>query len=177
MIEPPVPHGIADIATQCGEFPWFFGLDPFLLSVAGEDLPKAPADDSQDRPAKWVDALDEPASKQVLLQLLLEDTPAEKARVLAEIRDSQVSAAWPTSEKGRSLEDLWRESNALREKEDAREARQAEAKAARQRASRLHALRKDPDKWLRETEELVAARRTVNYDTAAVILLDLREAR
>lgn len=176
MIEPPVPHGMAALRADCGDFLDFFGLDPFILDVSGKDLPEAPADDSRDRAAQWVDALNESAAKQLLLQLLLEDTPAEKARLLAEIRDSQVSTAWPTSVKGRSLEELWRESLQLREKEDAREARLAKAKAERERASRLNALRKDPDKWLRETEQLVEARSTANYETTADILKDLREA-
>jgi hypothetical protein len=66
MIEPLVPHGIAESATYGGEILAFFGLDPLLLVAAGKDVNVAPPDESQDRAARWVNALDEQPAKDML---------------------------------------------------------------------------------------------------------------
>ncbi|MEX0792763.1 MAG: hypothetical protein WD045_06475, partial [Pirellulaceae bacterium] len=82
-IEPPVPHGIAGIQAECGDLLWFYGLDPLLLVVVGMDVDDAPPEDSQDPVTTWVDTLDEPTTKELLLRLLKGDTSGEKARLLA----------------------------------------------------------------------------------------------
>ena len=183
MIEPPVPHGIAESATYGGEILTFFGLDPLLLVAAGKDVNAGPTDESQDHAARWVNALDEQPAKDVLLRFLIGDTTSEKARLLAEIRDSQTPAGWPTSDKHRTLDELLQKAAALRAVEDAKQTRKAQAKAKRdaakaerERDDRMKEMLKDTDKWLREAEQLVDARGTHNYKSAAEILHDLREA-
>lgn len=183
MIEPPVPHGIAESATYGGEILTFFGLDPLLLVAAGQNVNAAPMDESQDRAARWVNAQGEQPAKDMLLRFLIGDTAGEKARLLAEIRDSQTPDVWPTSDKQRTLDELLQKTAALRAEEDAKQARQDQAKAKREaakaereRAERMQEMLKDPDKWLRESERLVDARGTDNYKAAADILYDLREA-
>lgn len=183
MIEPPVPHGISDISASDGELLWFFGLDPLLLVAAGQDVNAAPVDESQERAARWVNALDEQPAKDLLLQFLIGDTASVKANSLAQIRDSQNSDGWPTSDKQRSLEELLQKTESLRAEEDAKETRKAQAKARqeaakaeRERASRMKEMVKDPNKWLLEAERLVDSRGTHNYKAAAEILNDLREA-
>ena len=89
IIEPPVPHGIAETATYGGGLLTFFGLDPLLLAAAGKDVNAAPMAESQDQAARWVNALDEQPAKDMLLRFLVGDTASEKARLLAAIRDSQ----------------------------------------------------------------------------------------
>ena len=71
----------------------------------------------------------------------------------------------------------------MRDEEDAKQARRDQAKAEREaakaereRADRMQEIRKDRDKWLRESERLAAAGGTHNYKAAAEILYDLREA-
>jgi len=115
--------------------------------------------------------------------MLVGDTAGEKARVLAEIRDTQTPAGWPTSDMQRSLEVLLQQTAALRAEEEAKQARKAHAnakraaaKAERERADRMKEMLKDPDEWLREAERSVDARGTHNYKAAADILHDLREA-
>jgi len=183
MIEPPVPHGIAESATYGGEILTFFGLDPLLLVAAGKNVNAAPMDQSQDHAARWVNALDERPAKDMLLRFLTGDTAGEKARLLAAIRDSQTPDGWPTSDKQRTFGELLQKTAALRVDEDAKQVRKAQAKAKREaaraereRADRMKEMLKNPDKWLRESERLVDAGGTDNYKAAAEILHDLREA-
>ncbi|QDU64757.1 hypothetical protein Pan216_56490 [Planctomycetes bacterium Pan216] len=182
-IEPPVPHGIAEIADDGGELLWFFGADPLLLVAAGEDVGPAPADDAQDRASRWVNALGEQPAKDLLLKLLTGDTASVKAGVLADIRDAQDSGGWPTSDKRRSLEQLLERAEELRAEQRAKEARKAQekakrkaAKAARQRAERMKEMVAEPQKWIREAKRLAKERGTDNYEAAANILADLRDA-
>jgi hypothetical protein len=183
MIEPPVPHGIAGISAHGGELLSFFGLDPLVLVAAGKGVESAPKDESRSHAACWVNALDEQRAKDLLLQLLTGDTSGVKASVLAEIRDSQTPAGWPTSDRRRSLEELLQTTESLRAEEEAKQARKADAKAKREaaqaerkRGDRMKEMLQDPDQWLREAERLVDARGTDNYKAAAEILADLREA-
>ena len=184
MIEPPVPHGISGMTTHGGELLSFFGLDPFLLLAAGQDVEAAPTDESKAQVlARWVRDLNSERSKDLLLQLLSGDTVSVKASLLAEARDSQTPANWPTTDRRRSLGDLLLQTEVLRSNENANQARKAKAKAEqeaakadRKRQERMKEMVQDPKKWLREAEQLVDARGTHNYKTAAEILYDLREA-
>jgi hypothetical protein len=183
MIEPPVPHGISESETFGGEMLTFFGLDPLLLLAAGKEVNPAPRDDTRDHAARWVDALDERSAKEALLQFLNGDPVGIKANLLARIRDSQTPGGWPTSDRQRTLDDLYKRTAALRVEEDAKQVRKAqarakreEAKAERERTARMKEMVKNPDKWLRESERLVNSGGTENYEAAAEILHDLREA-
>jgi hypothetical protein len=115
--------------------------------------------------------------------MLIDDPAAEKARLLAEIRNSQTSDGWPTSDKQRTFDHLLQMTAELRAAEDAKQARKAQAaakreaaKTERQRVDRMKEMLKAPDKWLREADRLVENGGTVNYKAAADILHDLREA-
>ncbi len=184
VIEPPVPHGISDMTTRGGELLSFFGLDPLLLLAAGRDLEATPTNESKDQVlARWVRKLKSEKAKDLLLQLLSGDTNSVKADLLSEARDSQAPVTWPTTDRQRSLGELLRQTEVLRSNENAKQARKAKAKAAREaakadreRKERMKEMVKDPKKWLRKAEQLVDARGTHNYKTAAEILQDLREA-
>lgn len=184
MIEPTVPHGIADMATHGGELLSFFGLDSLLLVAAGSGVAPAPSAEAEHRPvAQWLESLDIQQAKEVLHRLLMGDTAGEKACLLAAIRDSQTPDCWPTSNKQRTLAELLQKTAALRAEESAKQTRKARAKAKREAAKaereRVHRMKEmlqDPDRWLREAEGLVDARGTHNYTAAADILHDLREA-
>lgn len=182
-IEPPVPHGISDIAAHGAQLLSFFGLDPLALVAAGKGVNAAPTDESQDHASGWVNALDEQSAKDMLLRSLNGDTATVKANLLAAIRDSRTPDGWPTTDKRRSLDELLRETAALRAEEDAKQARKAQAKAKREaamaereRADRMKEMLKNPDEWLRESARLVKAGGKQNYKAAAQILHDLREA-
>lgn len=183
-IEPPVPYGISEAAVYGDIVLSFFGLDPLLLVSAGRDVPSAPNTQSeQEQVAKWMESLNLQRARELLLRILIDDAAAEKARLLAEIRDSQTSNSWPTSDRQRTFSQLLQQTAELRTAEDAKQARKAQAKAQREvakaerhRAERMQEMLKAPDKWLREADRLVDAGGTVNYKAAADILHDLREA-
>jgi hypothetical protein len=103
-----------------------------------------------------------------------------KASLLVEIRDLQAPDDWPTTDRQRTLAQLLEQSEVLRSDENAKQdqakAKREAAKEERQRADRMEAMVKDPNKWLRDAEQLVDARGTHNYKAAAEILYDLREA-
>jgi len=184
MIEPPVPHGISEVAADGKEVLPFFGLDPLLLVAAGSGVAPAPNADSENRPIiQWMESLDVRRAKAELHRILVGDPATEKARLLAEIRDTQKPGGWPTSDRQRSLDDLFQQTAALRAEKSQQKARQAQAtakreavKAERERVDRMQEMLKAPDKWLREAEQFVDARGTDNYKAAADILYDLREA-
>lgn len=183
-IEPPVPHGIAELEDQAGDLLEFFGLDPLMLIAAGNAVPPAPPVDLEtELVEQWLKSLDAARAHETLRGLLLGDTLGEKARLLAEIRDARKSAGWPTTDKQRTFADLLRETEELRAVEVEREKQETEArdkraaaKAERERADRMREMVKNPDKWLRESARLVAERGTANYEAASEILQDLREA-
>jgi hypothetical protein len=62
-----------------------------------------------------------------------------------------------------------------KEKREAAAKREA-AKKERQRQERMQEMMKDPQAWLRTASKLVDQRGTENYEAAADILVDLREA-
>ena len=184
LVEPPVPHGIAEATTYADEVLSFFGLDPLVLAAAGSGVPPAPNTNSEeDLIAQWVESLDKQRARELLHHMLIDDPAAEKARLLAEIRNSQTSDGWPTSDQQRTFHQLLQKTAELRTAEDAQQARKAQAaakreaaKTERQRVDRMKEMLKAPDKWLREADRLVENGGTVNYKAAADILHDLREA-
>lgn len=127
MIEPPVPHGIAESATYGGEILAFFGLDPLLLVAAGMDVDAAPTAESQDHVARWVNALDEQPVKDMLLRFLTGDMASVKRKILAEIRGLKTPDDWPTSDKRRSFDELLRKTSVLRTNDAAKQAQKAHA--------------------------------------------------
>jgi hypothetical protein len=184
VIEPPVPHGIDEMVTHVADLMSFYGLDPLLLISAGENVEAAPSRSSKDDClSQWLSSLSNKQAKELLRDLLSGDTPSVKAKVLAEIRNSQEIAAWPTTERSRSFAELLQRTDELRAKESAKKIRKAEAKekreakkAERERQKRMQEMEKAPKTWLKEAEQLVDARGTENYRAAAEILSDLREA-
>ena len=184
VCEPPVPHGIEEMAKLASEFMEFYDLDPLLLEVAGEDLPPPPSStSSESNLSQWLSGLDGKRAKELLREFLGSDTLGLKTKLLAEIRSSERSEAWPTTEKNRSFAELLSRAEELRSKENAKAARRAETKkkreaekAERERQQRMSEMQKAPKKWLKEAEQLVEIRGTDNYEAAADILADLREA-
>ena len=184
MVEPPVPHGISEIAAHGGELLSYFGLDPLLLAAAGKDVAAAPNNESTSQSlTQWVKMLTDQRAKDLLVELLRGDTARVKANLLVEIRNMQTSGDWPTTEKQRSFAELSEQLRVLRSTEDWKHARKAAAKAKREaakaereRAVRMKEMVKDPNKCMRDAEQLVDAGGTSNYKAAAEILGDLRDA-
>ncbi|EMI16603.1 hypothetical protein RMSM_06472 [Rhodopirellula maiorica SM1] len=184
IVEPAVPHGLAKMPSIAAELLLFFGLDPLILKAAASGVPGvAPESDQEDPIAVWSQSISEVRSRALLRRCLKEDPVAVKAELLAEIRDSGSVVDWPTTVRGRSLEVLLTAADELREQENKKEAKKAQAKAVREaakaekeRQARMEKMKSSPETWLAQAEKSAAARGTVNYKAAAEILADLREA-
>ena len=183
-IEPPVPHGMAELHGRSENLLTFFGLDTLMLKAAAEGVDCAPARLSQDKILEdWAWSLSVERSKSLLTRFLVEDSQVIKVETLAEIRDAQSPITWPTSEKRRTFRQLLERCEVLRTAENAIHKRKAEAeakreaaKAEKERQARMKEMVASPATWLTKAEKLADARGTDNYKAAAEILADLREA-
>ena len=183
MIEPPVPHGLDKMPASSTKLLPFFGLDSLTLKAAAEGVPKLePVSDEEDPIEDWSQSISEARARALLRRVLKEDPDSVKAELLAEIRDSRSVADWPTTVRGRSLDELLNAAENLREmantlqkkKDQAKAAREA-AKAEKVREARMEKMKASPETWLDKAERTAAAGGTVNYKAAAEILFDLRE--
>lgn len=182
--EPPTPHGLADMPDATGDLLLFYGHDPILLHAAAQDIDRAPDVETQDHSVRrWANSIRSDRARDLLFELLTGDAACLKAGLLAEVRDSQSTVHWPTSDKHRTFSELLKQADALRSKVNADKDRKAQAtakrdaaKAERERQSRMKKMVKDPQTWLHEAASLVDARGTDNYKAAAEILFDLRVA-
>ena len=183
-IEPPVPHGMAELPRPHENLLTFFGLDTLLLKAAGEGVENASASVSQDKISEdWVASLNAQQAKSLLTRFLVEDSQSVKADTINEIRAAQSPIAWATTEKKRTFNQLLEicqalrsHENVIRQREAAAKAKRAAAKAEKERQARMKEMVASPAKWLKEAEKLADARGTDNYKAAADLLADLREA-
>ena len=184
MIEPPVPHGLDKMPARSARMLPFFGVDPLILKAAAQGIPDSkPVKDDQDPIQVWSDSLGDGRSRELLRRFLKEDPASVKAELLAEIRDAQSPADWPVAIRKRSLDDLFTATEALRESADEKAKRKAEsiakretAKAEKERQARMMKMKDSPKTWLAQAEKTAAAGGIHNYQAAAEILADLREA-
>jgi len=161
-----------------------FGLDPLILVAASEGAPTLSEQETHEHPyADWIEGLSDVGSKQLLRKFLIEDAAAVKAETIAAIRQADSSSGWPTVSLGRTFQELRDRTETLRAGHDAKEQKEREAAAKRkavekdrERRDRMKKMVKEPMRWLREAEKLVVARGTENYEAAAEMLVDLREA-
>lgn len=184
VIEPPVPGGLSECAGVLEPLLKFFGLDPLLLRAASEGAPDAPQRQTDDQLCRaWLKRLSDSESKRLLRRFLTEDANAIKAETIAAMRQRDGSPDWPTAALRRSLQMLLDRTEQLRADHDAKAqkereaaARREAAKQERERQRRMQEMVKEPETWLHKATELVEARGTDNYQAAAEILADLREA-
>ena len=195
-VEPPVPLGLLDFDLELECLFDFFNIDPLLVNAAA-NIPLArgkkhkktqtPAIGSPaERLKPWLKSLSVKQAKEHLQELLVGDTSAFKAEILAAVAKDRANANksdWPTVELKRTFQELMEQTDILREEfianEEKREAAKAKrdaAKAVKEREKRLAEMVKDPQKWLTESERLVEERGRSSYKLAAEILADLKEA-
>lgn len=184
IIEPPVPHGLADMPDGCYQLLPFFGLDPLLIEAAGDGTGTAPETSSvQQNIDHWIATTDNDKAKALLRDFLTKDAMGVKANLLAEIRDAQTFVTWPVTKTNRTLEQLFEHAKVLRLEENikhdrkvAAKTKRAAAKAEKLRQERMKEMLANPQHWLQEAEALARARGTANCKAAAEVLVDLREA-
>ncbi|MCY2976972.1 MAG: hypothetical protein NTW52_20145 [Planctomycetota bacterium] len=184
VIEPPVPHGLANLPDEAADLLAFFEADPLLVDAAAIGIPMFNAQGSQGDSVKaWLTTITDSRPHEIIQRLLSEDPVAVKAELLSEIRESRQAPSWPVEPPTRTVAQLLQMCESLRQKEDEKEKKQAAAKAKReadkaekQRQARMVEMQSAPESWLNKASMLVEERGTDNYREAASILADLRDA-
>lgn len=186
--EPPVPAGLDQLTDAQTALAEFYGLADALLAAAARNAPsmgtrtargnkgRANKDGSNangaDQYAAWLASQPVALKNEWLATLMADPHAAVRSQLLVEFRKSQAPTLWPTAKLGRTMAEL--ESTAVEIQQE--QSRRKSAAAAKSRAKRLEKLASDPQKALRETEELVTTRTTAGYNEAANLLADLRES-
>lgn len=194
-IEPPIPLGLEQIENDFAELFLFFDLDPLVVRAAAAenlatgtkaskalpDVAKLP--NLKDRIATWTKSLSATDARNVVSRFLSEDESSVKAELLAELPSTNDAVSWQTVEMNRNFKKLVEAADLLREKQNdkdekkaAAKVKRAEAKKKKEREKRMAKMIRNPQKWLEESESLVEARGTQNYEQAAEILAELQEA-
>jgi hypothetical protein len=184
LVEPPVPHGLADFPDSAKCILSLFDLDPLMIDAASEGIPDFDADEIKSTMERnWISSLATNQLTEIIRMLLSGDPVNLKNSLVSEMRSQLPAIAWPTSNLQRSAETLMDLVKTVREKVDQKNRIKAAAKAKRdsekaekERQSRMVAIKAAPDEWLKKTSKLVEERGTDNYRQAASILADLREA-
>nr|MCU0720276.1 hypothetical protein [Pirellula sp.] len=184
LIEPPVPHGLADFPDSAKCILSLFDLDPLMIDAASEGIPDFDIDEIKSTMERhWISSLATNQLTEIIRMLLSGDPVDLKNSLVSEMRSQLSTITWPTSNLQRSAENLMDLVKALREKVDKKNRIKAAAKvkrdakkAEKERQSRMEAIKASPNEWLKKTSKLVEERGTDNYRQAASILADLREA-
>jgi hypothetical protein len=171
--EPPVPAGLSDPSQSITAMLEFFDLSPFELAAAAEQSPPlAEIPDRNAAIAEWLESVDAATLRRWLLRCLTGEPAAIKAECLRKFRKSSPLPKWPTTKGTRSMTELMQRANQLAEVEkEKKEKRKQQA-----RRKRLADMAKSPDKYLGEVSRHVALRGRDEYEAAAQLLSDLREA-
>ncbi|MFN7291836.1 MAG: hypothetical protein ACK5YR_08520 [Pirellula sp.] len=184
LVEPPVPHGLADFPESAKCILSLFELDPLMIEAASEGIPDFNLDEIKSTMERnWISSLS-PNQLTEIIRLLLSGDPVDlRNSLLSEMRSQLPAIAWPTSNLQRSAETLMDLVKTVRDKvvqqkriKAAAKAKRDAEKAEKERQSRMVAIKAAPDEWLKKTSKLVEERGTENYREAASILADLREA-
>jgi hypothetical protein len=178
-LEPPVPAGLSDLSTSLKAIADFLKIDEDLLAVAAEA--SAPlAEPSADGLAEWVAALPT-AEKDALLTMLANGDGAQAQALL--LRRFRENTAVPAGRSGpprtaaqlRSAAEERAEARKRAEEQRRREeqARKAAAKAAAY-AKRLDDLAAEGEAAWKRVGDMIATKKTSEYDLAVALLRDLR---
>lgn len=171
--EGPVPAGLQQPSDAQRALMAFFGLSDSLVAAAARGgPPPAARADPRTQYASWLQAQPQAVKDGWLAQWMTDPRSGARREILAEFHKGHPAPGWPTVRRDRTVAQL---SAAAREVQ-AESDRKAAEKAARERARRLAGMAADPDRTLRQTEELVRRRGTDAYREIAALLADLREA-
>jgi hypothetical protein len=177
--EPPVPAGLGDLSASLRAIADFLEIDKDLMAVAAETSPplEEPANDGL---AEWITALPA-AEKDTLLRMAAGGEGAQvQALLLRRFRGSD------TGTMGRSgsvrtatgLRAAAESRAAEREKAQEQRRREEQARKAAARAAaharRLDELAAEGEAPWKQVDEMIATKKTSEYDRAVALLRDLR---
>jgi hypothetical protein len=177
--EPPVPAGLGELSAPLEAIAEFLEIHEDLLAVAAEASPQA-GESLPGALAAWVLTL--PATEKDTLLTMLASGQGTQAQALLLRRFRDTTATADHSASARRAAELLEAADARMlerkraEEERCREQqrRQAAAKAAAH-AKRLDDLAAEGDAPWKRVDEMIAAKKTSEYDLAVFLLRDLRE--
>ena len=178
-LEPPVPAGLNDLSTSLKAIADFLEIDEDLLAVAA--AASAPLEEpAADGMAEWVAVL--PVAEKDTLLTMLASGDGAQARALL-LRRFRENAAVPAVRSGsprtaaqlRSAAEERAQARRKAEEQRRREeqARKAGAKAAAY-AKRLDDLAVEGEAAWKRVDDMIATKKTSEYDLAVALLRDLR---
>ena len=184
LVEPPVPHGLADFPDSVKFLIELFEVDPLIVDAASEGIPDFDSDEiKSNMERKWIASLSPNQLTEIVRMLLCGDAVDLKNSLQAEMRSQLPAIEWPASNLQRTAETLMNLGETVRKKVDQQNRIKAAAKAKRdakkaekERQLRMVEIKAAPDAWLKRASKLVEERGTDNYREAASLLADLREA-
>ncbi len=181
-VEPPVPPHLDQLNASLRSAATFLRIDEDLIAVAAS----AALEDRDDvTPSmhlrSWLETVSEPDKDEMLLRVALDDGQLVRAELLSRYRGS-APVPDPGDGARRTAGELRTQAQVRRDARDRaaqqHRAQQADARARAARAARekrLDMLAKQQEPAWRHVDQLIAARKPADYDTAVALLRDLGE--
>lgn len=178
-IEPPVPAGLGNLSAPLAAIADFLEIDEDLIAVAAQASPPA-EEPSDDGLAGWIASL--PAAEKDSFLTMVADGEGALVRALL-LRRFRADAAGPPSHSspGRTAAELLAAAQTrAEERKKAEEQRRCEARAreaaakAAAYARRLDDLAATEEAAWKQVDDMIAAKKTSEYDRAVTLLRDLR---
>jgi len=178
-IEPPVPAGLGNLSAPLQAIADFLEIDEDLIAVAAGASPPA-EDPSDDGLAEWIASL--PATEKDSFLTMVADGEGALVQALL-LRRFRANAAGPASHSspGRTVAELLEAAETrAEERKKAEEQRRREAqvrKAAAKTAAyakRLDDLAATGEAAWKQVDDMIATKKTSEYDRAVALLRDLR---
>lgn len=171
--EGPVPAGMGNLTAAQQALAEFYGLSESLLAAVAQGSPsKSMLADAKQSQQFWLQQQPEAKKDAWLLKLLAESGSSVRPEILADYRMSQPTPSWPVVKTDRTISEL----NAIADEIALKAKSKADAAAARKQAKRIADMAADPQRYLKEAEQLAATRTTDGYRKAAATLAELRDA-
>ncbi|MBN1587884.1 MAG: hypothetical protein JW888_00050 [Pirellulales bacterium] len=168
-VEAPVPAGLKKPTDAQCALAEFVGVSKAMLAAAAERSGPLPAiADKRSRYSQWLSDQPEATKDAWLAELLSDSESSVQAKIRAKFEKAAGVPSWPAVEAGRTVAQL----KTTAEEIHCKKKKAAEAKATRQRTTRLTKMAADPTPYLRTTEKLVAERTTAAYEEACKLLAD-----
>jgi hypothetical protein len=184
--EPPVPPGLAKLSGAQKALAEFLRIDDALIeAAAAASVGDAPAEPSRDDLAKWIKGIPAADKDAYLLRFLAEDGDIPlRAEMTKQFRDdtAPAGAARPSGAERRTVSQLLAARDAIAEEKKRKSAEKAARDRARRekeqadaRSKHLDALAlREPKAW-KQAEDLIATKKSKDYDEAVALLVDLRD--
>jgi hypothetical protein len=178
--EPPVPPGMKQLSGSLETLAEFLWIDSDLLAAAAE-VSAAASGPAEEEFAAWLTKLPAAEKDQLLFAFCQNEDPQLSAKLRRRFQQAANPAPTATSG-GRTVADLLKRAEEIREQREEVEQREAAkkrerelAKAARDREEELAALARRGDAPWNEVRTLIESKQSPAYDRAIKLLKDLHD--